>query len=208
MNLSTRYLGLTLPHPLIPGASPLADDLDTVRRLEDAGAAAIILRSLFEEQITREQVSAFLHSEMHGESFAEALTYFPTPQSFVFGPEEYLEHLGRVKAAVKIPVIASLNGTTPDGWLDYPPLIESTGASRRSNPSFRGEGKAMSPEPGTGMRASPGPEKAKNRGGEALPFLPGVLAPPKRSRWLREGESSPPARSRASSTRYGERSRG
>lgn len=128
MNLSTRYLGLTLPHPLIPGASPLADDLDTVRRLEDAGAAAIILRSLFEEQITREQVSAFLHSEMHGESFAEALTYFPTPQSFVFGPEEYLEHLGRVKAAVKIPVIASLNGTTPDGWLDYPPLIESTGA--------------------------------------------------------------------------------
>ena len=128
MNLSTRYLGLALPHPLIPGASPLADDLDTVRRLEDAGAAAIILRSLFEEQITREQVSAFLHSEMHGESFAEALTYFPTPQSFVFGPEEYLEHLGRVKAAVKIPVIASLNGTTPDGWLDYPPLIESTGA--------------------------------------------------------------------------------
>ena len=104
MNLSTRYLGLTLPHPLIPGASPLADDLDTVRRLEDAGAAAIVLRSLFEEQITREQVSAFLHSEMHGESFAEALTYFPTPQSFVFGPEEYLEHLGRVKAAVKIQI--------------------------------------------------------------------------------------------------------
>ena len=73
-------------------------------------------------------MSAFLHSETHGESFAEALTYFPTPQSFVFGPEEYLEHLGRVKAAVKIPVIASLNGTTPGGWLDYPPLIESTGA--------------------------------------------------------------------------------
>jgi dihydroorotate dehydrogenase (fumarate) len=128
MNLSTRYLGLDLPHPLLPGASPLADDLDTVRRLEDAGAAAIVLRSLFEEQITREQVSAFLHSEMHGESFAEALTYFPTPQSFVFGPEEYLEHLGRVKAAVKVPVIASLNGTTPGGWLDYPPLIASTGA--------------------------------------------------------------------------------
>ena len=128
MNLSTRYLGLALPHPLIPGASPLADDLDTVRRLEDAGAAAIVLRSLFEEQITREQVAAFLHTERHGESFAEALTYFPTPQSFVFGPEDYLEHLGRVKAAVKIPVIASLNGTTPDGWLDYPPLIESAGA--------------------------------------------------------------------------------
>lgn len=128
MNLSTRYLGLALPHPLIAGASPLADHLDTVRRLEDAGASAIVLRSLFEEQITREQVSAFLHSEVHGESFAEALSYFPSPQTFVFGPEEYLEHLGRVKAAVKVPVIASLNGTTKDGWLDYPPLIESTGA--------------------------------------------------------------------------------
>ncbi len=128
MNLSTRYLGLDLPHPLVSGASPLADDLDSVRRLEDAGASAIVLRSLFEEQITREQVSAFLHTEAHGESFAEAMSYFPSPQSFVFGPEEYLEHLGRVKAAVKVPVIASLNGTTPGGWLDYPPLIESTGA--------------------------------------------------------------------------------
>jgi dihydroorotate dehydrogenase (fumarate) len=128
MNLSTRYLGLDLPHPLIVGASPLADDLDTARRLEDAGAAAIVLRSLFEEQIAREQVAAFLHTERHGESFAEALTYFPTPQSFVFGPEEYLEHLGRVKSAVRIPVIASLNGTTAGGWLDYPPLIERMGA--------------------------------------------------------------------------------
>ncbi|HEY6553865.1 MAG TPA: dihydroorotate dehydrogenase-like protein [Vicinamibacteria bacterium] len=128
MNLSTRYLGFDLPHPLIAGASPLADHLDTVRRLEDSGAAAIVLRSLFEEQIAREQVSAFLHSERHGESFAEAISYFPTPQTFVFGPEEYLEHLGRVKAAVQIPVIASLNGTTPGGWLDYPPLIERMGA--------------------------------------------------------------------------------
>ena len=128
MNLSTRYLGFDLPHPLIAGASPLADHLDTVRRLEDSGAAAIVLRSLFEEQIAREQVAAFLHSERHGESFAEAISYFPTPQTFVFGPEEYLEHLGRVKAAVQIPVIASLNGTTPGGWLDYPPLIERMGA--------------------------------------------------------------------------------
>ena len=128
MELSTRYLGFDLPHPLIVGASPLADDLDTVRRLEDAGAAAIVLRSLFEEQIAREQVAAFLRSRRHGESFAEAISCFPAPQSFVFGPEEYLEHLGRVKAAVKIPVIASLNGTTPGGWLDYPPLIERMGA--------------------------------------------------------------------------------
>jgi dihydroorotate dehydrogenase (fumarate) len=127
-NLSTRYLGLHLPHPLIPGASPLSDDLDGVRRLEDAGAAAIVLRSLFEEQISREQVAAFIHTDMHGESFAEAMTYFPSPESFVFGPHEYLEHLRRVKEAVRIPVIASLNGTTPGGWLDYPPLIERIGA--------------------------------------------------------------------------------
>ncbi len=128
MNLSVRYLGLDLPHPLIPGASPLADHLDTVRRLEDAGAAAIVLRSLFEEQIIREQNQAIHNAEMHEESFAEALTYFPTPQTFVFGPDEYLEHLRRVKVAVNIPVIASLNGSTPGGWLNYPPMIEAAGA--------------------------------------------------------------------------------
>ena len=128
MNLSTRYLGLDLKHPVMPGASPLADHIDTVKRLEDAGASAIVLRSLFEEQILREQMAAYEHSETHAESFAEALTYFPTPQTFVFGPDEYLEHLRRVKVAVGVPVIASLNGTTPGGWLDYPPLIESAGA--------------------------------------------------------------------------------
>jgi len=128
MNLSVRYLGLDLPNPLIAGASPMSDHIDTVRRLEDAGAAAIVLRSLFEEQILREQVSAFEHSESHSESFAEALTYFPQPQTFLFGPDEYLEHLRRVKVAVDIPVIASLNGATPGGWLNYPPLIEAAGA--------------------------------------------------------------------------------
>ncbi len=128
MNLSTRYLGLDLKHPLIPGASPLSDEVATVRRLEDAGAAAIVLRSLFEEQITREQMAAFEHSDVHGESSAEALSYFPATQTFVFGPDEYLEHLRRVKVAVNIPVIASLNGSTPGGWLDYAPLIEHAGA--------------------------------------------------------------------------------
>jgi dihydroorotate dehydrogenase (fumarate) len=128
MDLSVEYLGLKLPHPFMPGASPLADDLDTVRRLEDAGAAAITLRSLFEEQIAREQVAAFVHMDRHGESFAEALTYFPSPGRFVFGPEEYLFHLQRVKAAVRLPVIASLNGTAPGRWLDYPPLMEQVGA--------------------------------------------------------------------------------
>jgi dihydroorotate dehydrogenase (fumarate) len=128
MDLKTTYLGLDLPNPFVVGASPLADDVDDARRLEDAGAAAIVMRSLFEEQIVREQLSAFLHTEMHGESFAEAMSYFPNPSRFVFGPEEYLDHLRRLKEAVRIPVIASLNGTSPGGWLDYPPLMEKMGA--------------------------------------------------------------------------------
>lgn len=128
MDLTTEYLGLKLLHPFIPGASPLADDLGTVRRLEDAGAAAITLRSLFEEQIAREQLAAFIHMDRHGESFAEASAFFPSPDKFVFGPEEYLYHLQRVKEAVRVPVIASLNGTVPGRWLDYPPLMEQMGA--------------------------------------------------------------------------------
>jgi len=128
VNLKTTYLGLELSHPLMPGASPLADDLDSVRRLEDAGAAAIVMRSLFEEQIRREQLRTFLHTEPHGESFAEALCYFPRPEAFVLGPEEYVEHIGRVKRAVAIPVIASLNGTSRGGWLEYGREIAQAGA--------------------------------------------------------------------------------
>ena len=96
MDLSTTYLGFELPHPLMPGASPLVDDLDTVRRLEDAGASAIVMHSLFEEQIAREQVATFIHTESHGQSFAEALTYFPSPDSFHLGPDEYLDHLRKI----------------------------------------------------------------------------------------------------------------
>jgi dihydroorotate dehydrogenase (fumarate) len=128
MDLSTNYLGLTLPHPLVAGASPLADDLDGVRRLEDAGAAAIVLRSLFEEQITREQMSEFDSLERHAESFAEAASYFPTPDAFALGPFEYLNHLRRAREAVGIPVMASLNGATPGGWIDYARLMEQAGA--------------------------------------------------------------------------------
>jgi dihydroorotate dehydrogenase (fumarate) len=128
MDLSTTYLGFRLPHPFLPGASPLCDDLDTVRRLEDAGAPALVLRSLFEEQIVGEQLAAFAHIEQHGESNAEALSFLPQPQSFIFGPEEYLNHVRRVKDAVGVPVIASLNGVTAHGWSDYPQLIEEVGA--------------------------------------------------------------------------------
>jgi len=128
MDLKTTYLGLELAHPLMPSASPLGDDLDTVRRLEDAGAPALVMRSLFAEQIAREELSAYLHLDRRGESFAEALSYFPSPERFVMGPEEYLAHIGRVKAAVRIPVIASLNGTRPGSWRDYPRAIEQAGA--------------------------------------------------------------------------------
>ena len=128
MDLSTNYLGIRLPHPLVPGASPLSDDLDTVKQLEDAGAAAIVLRSLFEEQITREQEATHNHWDSHDDAFAEALTFFPSPDSFVLGPDEYLNHVQRVKQTVRIPVIGSLNGMTPGGWLSYARLFEQAGA--------------------------------------------------------------------------------
>jgi dihydroorotate dehydrogenase (fumarate) len=128
MDLSTNYLGFDLPHPFVSGASPLVDDLDTVRRLEDAGAAAITMHSLFEEQITREQVATFRNTESHGDSSAEAVTYFASPEAFRLGPEEYLEHLSKVKEAVGVPVIGSLNGYTLGGWLEHAKLIEAAGA--------------------------------------------------------------------------------
>src|SRR5262245_11675812 len=127
MKLNTTYLGIPLPHPLMVGAGPLGDDVDVVKQLEDAGAAAIVLRSLYEEEIKGEQIDAFLHSESHGDSSAEAGSYFPDPE-VPLGPEEYLEHLRRVKDAVHIPVLASLNGTTHGGWLSYARLLEQAGA--------------------------------------------------------------------------------
>lgn len=128
MDLSTTYLGFSLPHPFVSGAGPMVDDLDTVRRLEDAGAAAIVMRSLFEEQITREQLVTARQLESPAESFAEALSYLPTPETFVLGPEQYLEQLARIKAAVAVPVIASLNGSTEGGWLSYARWMEQAGA--------------------------------------------------------------------------------
>jgi dihydroorotate dehydrogenase (fumarate) len=128
MDLSTSYLGFKLESPFMPGASPLVDDIDDVKRLEDAGAAAIVMHSLFEEQIVREQVAMFLHTESHGESYAEALSFFPHPDRFALGPEEYLEQIARIKGTVSCPVIASLNGTTLGGWLNYARAIERAGA--------------------------------------------------------------------------------
>ena len=128
MDLSTTYLGFTLPHPLIPGASPLSADFDMVRRLEDAGAAAIILPSLFEEQITADEAGSVQHIQAHEESNAEAQSYFPLAGDYAMGPERYLEHVRRVSSAVKVPVIGSLNGTSAAGWLNYARLIQDAGA--------------------------------------------------------------------------------
>jgi dihydroorotate dehydrogenase (fumarate) len=127
MNLATTYMGIQLPHPLIVGASPLSDDLDLVRQLEDEGAAAFVLRSLYEEEITGEQMSDFFQSESYGDSYAEATSYSPDPE-FPPGPDEYLEHVRRVKQAVTVPVIASLNGCTPGGWISHARLMEQAGA--------------------------------------------------------------------------------
>lgn len=129
MDLSTSWLGLRLAHPFMPGASPLVDDLGMVRRLEDAGAAAIVMHSLFEEQIEGD-ISRTEHDvEASAEMFVEAATFFPRPLTFRLGPDAYLEQVRRIRAAVHVPVIASLNGTTLGGWLRYARLLEEAGAS-------------------------------------------------------------------------------
>jgi dihydroorotate dehydrogenase (fumarate) len=127
VDLNTTYMGIRLPNPLIVGSGPLGDDLDVVKELEEAGAAAIVLRSLYEEEITGEQIDAFLHTESYGDSSAEAGSYFPDPES-ALGPDEYLEHLRRVKSTVNIPVLASLNGSSPGSWVSYARLLEQAGA--------------------------------------------------------------------------------
>jgi dihydroorotate dehydrogenase (fumarate) len=128
MDLSTTYLGLGLPHPLVTGASPLVDRLDLTRRLEDAGAAAITMHSLFEEQILLERNARYSAFDQSAESFAEALSFFPNPDDYSLGPDEYLEQIRRIKAVVDVPVIGSLNGVTGTGWVDYAKLIEQAGA--------------------------------------------------------------------------------
>jgi dihydroorotate dehydrogenase (fumarate) len=128
MDLSTRYMGMNLRSPLVPSASPLSDQIDGIRRMEDSGAAAVVLYSLFEEQITRESEALQQQLAYGTESFAEALTYLPEPGEFHVGPEEYLNHIRRAKEAVRIPIIASLNGSTIGGWVDYARKIQQAGA--------------------------------------------------------------------------------
>ncbi len=128
-DLTTTYLGLTLKSPLVPSAAaPLSEDIDNIRRLEDAGAAAIVLHSLFEEQLVREKFELHHHLEYGTESFAESLTYFPEAETYHVGPELYLEHIRAAKASTDIPIIASLNGFSSGGWVEYARLMQEAGA--------------------------------------------------------------------------------
>jgi len=127
-DLTTTYLGLQLKNPLVASASPLSKKVDTVRRLEDAGAAAVVMYSLFEEQITHESQELNHYLERGTHSFAESLSYFPDMDHYNVGPELYLEHLYNIKQAVDIPVIGSLNGVSTGGWIDYAQRIEEAGA--------------------------------------------------------------------------------
>jgi len=128
VDLTTTYMGMTLKSPIVPSASPLSKTIGGIRQMEDAGAAAITLYSLFEEQIQIEALAQHHFLEHGAESFAEALTYFPRAADYNRGPEGYLELITQAVQAVDVPVIASLNGVTTGGWIGYARMMEEAGA--------------------------------------------------------------------------------
>jgi len=128
VNLSTRYLNLELEHPIVASASPMSESLDNIKRMEEAGAAAVVMFSLFEEQIRQEEAALEHFTSYGSDSFAEALSYFPDSDEYQVGAQQYLDLLRRAKESVDIPVIASLNGMTNAGWIDYAQHMESAGA--------------------------------------------------------------------------------
>jgi dihydroorotate dehydrogenase (fumarate) len=129
MDMRTTYLGMALEHPFIAGASPFGYHLDTIKRLEDAGCAAVVLHSLFEEQITGAQSGHIAHVDIFEHESRETLSSFPSADEFPLGPDEYAEHVARVTQAVRIPVIGSLNGRTAESWLKFARVIEQAGAN-------------------------------------------------------------------------------
>jgi len=128
MDLSTTYMGMKLANPLVVSAGPMSMDLDSLRKMEDSGAAAVVLASLFEEQIQHEAMELDFYLQHGADRWAEATTYFPHQQDYKLGPEEYLDHVSAAKGAVAIPVIASLNGLSTGGWISYARKIEQAGA--------------------------------------------------------------------------------
>ncbi|MFQ5575523.1 MAG: dihydroorotate dehydrogenase-like protein [Anaerolineae bacterium] len=129
MDLTTTYMGMTLKNPIVPSSSPLSEKLDNIRKMEDAGAAAVVLYSLFEEQLTWESQHLDHYLSYGVDSFAEATSYFPDMEVYHIGPEEYLNLIRRAKEAVDIPIIGSLNGVSTGGWIDYAQRIEQAGAN-------------------------------------------------------------------------------
>ena len=129
MDLKTTYMGLTLNSPLAASASPLAKDIENIVRLEDAGAGAVVLNSLYEEEIRSERRALLRHLEYGTESYAEALSYFPEPEVFYAKTDVYLEHIRRARSRVDIPIIASLNGSSLGGWTSFAKQMEQAGAS-------------------------------------------------------------------------------
>jgi len=128
MDTQTSYLGLRLAHPFVAGASPLGYHIDSVKRLEDAGCAAVVLHSLFEEQIAGAMEGRIAHLDPEDPTFAEMLSHFPASTDYPLSPDAYAEHIRRIKEAVRIPIIASLNGRTAESWLRFAHLIEAAGA--------------------------------------------------------------------------------
>jgi len=128
MNLKTTYMGLKLRTPLVVSASPLSEDIDNIKRMEDAGASAVVLHSLFEEQIRYERYELHWSTTQGTESYPEALSYFPDPDELAVGPEAYLKHIARAKETITVPIIASLNGSTPSGWTSFAKQIQQAGA--------------------------------------------------------------------------------
>jgi len=128
MDISTKYLGKKLKSPIVPSASPLSREVSSIRLMEDSGAGAVVLESLFEEQIIHEKNELDHFLSQGTESFAESLSYFPEAEMYNFGPDEYLEHIRKAKEAVDIPVIASLNGVSTGGWIEYARRMQDAGA--------------------------------------------------------------------------------
>jgi dihydroorotate dehydrogenase (fumarate) len=128
MDLTTTYMGMELKNPIVPSASPLSEDLGKIRRMEDAGASAVVMYSLFEEQITLESHQLDHYLSYGAEGFAEALTYFPEMETYRVGPDDYLNQIRQAKEAVDIPIIGNLNGVSTGGWIDYARRIQEAGA--------------------------------------------------------------------------------
>ncbi|MEI6074625.1 MAG: dihydroorotate dehydrogenase-like protein [Verrucomicrobiota bacterium] len=128
MDLTTNYLGLKLRSPLVVSASPLSEDIDNLKRMEDAGASAVVLYSLFEEQLKQDRLELHQNLQQGTESFAESLSYFPEAEEYKLGPEEYLKHIAAAKKSTRIPIIASLNGSSAGGWTEYAKQIQKAGA--------------------------------------------------------------------------------